>query len=100
MPSHIVFSSKEEADAFVATTDKEMNYPEPFEMFCQVGGGIHASWELGRTLHYCTPAINNDGDKWMVLFTDCVELPEGAIAVESLPDDWQPVSEMAMNEGG
>ena len=100
MSNYIIFNSLEAANAFVASTDTYFNMPEQESDFSKVGGGTHASWELGRALHYCTPAINNDGDKWMVLFTDCVELPEGAIAVESLPDDWQPVSEMAMNEGG
>lgn len=111
MPSHIVFSSKEEADAFVATTDKEMNFPEPFEMFHQVGGGIHADWTLGRGLHYAVPEPNEKKDAWQVPHVDVstfkgtdkiaatAALAKGEV-VEKLPDDWQAVSEMALNEGG
>ena len=111
MPSYIIFSSKEEADDFVATTDKEMNYPETEEMFHQVGGGIHADWTVGRGLHYAVPEPNEKGDAWQVPHVDITAFKgtdkiaaTAALAkaevVEKLPDDWKPVSEMAMSEGG
>jgi hypothetical protein len=109
MPSHIIFSSKAEADEFVATTDKEMNYPEPFEMFCQVGGGIHADWTLGRGLHYAIPEPNEKKDAWAVPHVDVTAfkgtdkiaataaLAKATILTE-LPKDWYPVSEMIEKE--
>ena len=105
MPSHIVFSSKEEADAFVATTDKEMKYPETEDMFHQVGGGIHADWTVGRGLHYAEPEKSQDETKWQVPYVDVTAFKgtdkiaataalAKATVVEKLPDDWRPEVEM------
>jgi len=85
---YIVFTSLEAANAFVSSTDSLLGYPEQEPDFTQIGGGTHASWELGRAMHYCTPQANADGDAWMVLFTDCIDIPEGAEAVEALPEGW------------
>ena len=105
----LVFNTQKEADDFVATTDKEMNFPEPFEMFCQVGGGIHADWTLGRGLHYAIPEPNEKKDAWAVPHVD-VSAFKGtdkiaataalakAEVVSKLPDNWYPVNEMIMSE--
>ena len=87
---YIIFGDLDQANEFLASTDAYFNMPEQEPDFYQVGGGTHANWELGRALHYCTPTPNQYSTHWMVLYTDCIELPEGAEAVESLPTDWYP----------
>ena len=109
MPSHIIFSSQKEAEDFLVTTDNHLGFPEVESDFCQVGGGIHCDWTLGRGLHYAVPEKSQDETKWCVPHVDVTAfkgtdkiaataaLAKGEV-VEKLPDDWYPVNEMIMSE--
>ena len=103
--NYIVFDSKEDADTFLVTTDKEMGFPEPLENFRHEGGGRHCDFEVGRGLHYAVPESNEKGDKFMVPNIDVTAFKETdkiaatvalakATVVEKLPDDWRPVDEV------
>lgn len=90
---YIIFTDLDDANSFVASTDELLGYPETEDKFFNVGGGSHADWSVGAAQHYCTPTPNQDSTAWFVLYTDCVTLPEGATAVDELPEGWYPVME-------
>ena len=96
--SYIIFTDLQAATDFVASTDSYLNMPEKEENFTQIGTGVFADWKLGRAMHYCTPQPNLIGDKWFVLYTDVVSLPEGAEVVAELPTGWFPEVEKPEEE--
>jgi hypothetical protein len=87
---YIIFTNHDDMDTWIVAVDNALGYPEPLDKLVQTGAGIHGDPEIGRAQHYAEPISNADGTKWVLPFTDAVELPATAEAVEELPTDWYP----------
>ena len=101
---YIVFENKDDVEKFLATTDKDLGYPEDLSRFVRVGTGIFGPIELGRGMHYAEPQADKTGTKWMVpaqlaeKVSDVKDYAAKVTVVDKLPDDWHAVSELGVGD--
>lgn len=86
--AYILFTTLEQAEAYQAESDVLLGYPEKFENFCFEGAPNHASWELGRAMHYAPIEVCQFGTRYALPKADAIDTPQGGTELESLPEDW------------
>lgn len=88
--SYILFLNLEDAELYQSSCDNFLGYPEQENQFVAIGSPSHASWELGRAMHFAPIEVNQNNDTWALPKVDGITVPEGATEVAELPSDWYP----------
>lgn len=92
--TYIIFATQQQAEEYQAASDAALGYPEDESKFLRQGTPNHASWELGRAMHYAPIDIDQFCNRWALPQTG-IPVPSGATVAEQLPDDWRaPIEEI------
>lgn len=88
--AYILFISNAQAEVYQAQADELLGYPESEDQFTQEGSPSHASWQLGRAMHYAPIMFDADNIRVALPKVDGIATPEGSTEIAELPSDWYP----------
>ena len=88
--AYILFESIEQAELYQSQADDLLGFPETPDRVEFKGAPTFAPVELGLAEHYHPIMRDTDNIRIALPKVDGITIPEGAIEVEALPEDWYP----------
>ena len=86
---YIVSTDRKVIEKYQAEADAILGYPEDVDSLQHIGGGAHASKELGRATHYHPILEDQGGIRFALPRIEAIDDPENVtISEKTLPVDW------------